>query len=332
MPDDPYDADSSRPAPRSDALMAFMLSVNLVALVLSLAFIGLGAGVAGREPHEGYATAGAIGVLLVLIVGPIGMLLARRSGAAALERRVDELARSMRALADQALLSDDARRVLNRSTERQMLRRAIEEDLKTGDWEAGLVLCRELADRFGYRADAEELRARIEQARFESLDHEVREGIASVDGFILQRQFDAAGREAARLTRLYSDEPRVVTLQQKVEAARELHKQDLTRRFSEATQADRYEEAMGLLRELDAYLTPAEAAQIRDTAREFVARYRDHLGQQFKQAIEDHDWADAASLGRRIIQEFPNSKMAVEVRGLLDGILAKANATQPATS
>ena len=40
--------------------------------------------------------------------------------------------------------------------------RAIEEDMATGEWDAAMVLVRELAERFGYRADAEEFRARIE--------------------------------------------------------------------------------------------------------------------------------------------------------------------------
>ena len=63
-------------------------------------------------------------------------------------------------LGEQQTLSDDARRVLNRRGERDLLRRAIEEDISAEDWDAAMILVKELAERFGYRADAEEFRER----------------------------------------------------------------------------------------------------------------------------------------------------------------------------
>ncbi|GIW74845.1 MAG: hypothetical protein KatS3mg103_1367 [Phycisphaerales bacterium] len=48
----------------------------------------------------------------------------------------------LRSLGEQAALSDDARRVLHRTRERTLLRRAIEEDIAAEDWDAALVLAR----------------------------------------------------------------------------------------------------------------------------------------------------------------------------------------------
>lgn len=295
------------------------------AAVLSVSFLALGSGLVGRAGSEVFVALGVVGILLSLTTAPLAWISLARGPSDELEGRIEELNSSIRMLAEQALLSDDARRVLNRATERQMLRRAIEADIQSSDWEAGLVLCRELADRFGYRADAEELRARIEALRAATLDHEVREGAAAVDGLILQRRFDEASREASRLARLHSDEPRLAALPGKVASARSVHKQELINRFRTVAETESPEVAMAALRDLDSYVSPAEAAEVRDHARGVIHRYREHLGAQFRHAIEDRDWADAANLGRRIIGEFPNSKMATEVRGLLDGILANAN-------
>jgi hypothetical protein len=314
----------SSPGPDRSALM-LVAGIHAIALVLSLVFLALGAGVGGRERSDAFIALGVVGVLLVLTTAPLALLMAQRA-ASKLEQKVDDLNSAIRMLAEQALLSDDARRVLNRQTERQMLRRAIEADIDAGDWEAGLVLCRELADRFGYRADAEELRARIEEKRSTSLDEEVREGIAVVDGLLLQRRFDDAAREAARLARLHSEEPRLAALPRRVADSRGVYKSDLLARFRESVEQDSPAVAMAALRELDSYLSPTEAAEVRETARGVINRYREHLGTQFRHAVEDRDWADAANLGRQIISEFPNSKMAAEVRQLLDGILANANA------
>lgn len=326
MPDDFAD-DATGPVPPAVGASTWWLLGGLygLALLLSLVFLVLGAGLLGRSPSDAFIALGVVGVLLVLTTAPLAVLLGVRPRDTATTGRLDDLRAAVRMLAEQSLLSDDARRVLNRATERQMLRRAIEADIETGDWEAGLVLCRELADRFGYRADAEELRAAIESRRSASLDAAARDGVGLVDGLVLQRRFDEAAREAARLVRLHDGEPRFANLPAKVEAARTVYKNDLLARFRQVHESESPEVAMAALRDLDNHLSPQEAAEVREPARLVINRYREHLGAQLRHAIEDRDWADAANLGRRIIAEFPNSKMSAEVRTLLDGILANAN-------
>ena len=303
------------------ATQAFALSVVVLLLMRGAGWIG-----SGRQ--EALVLCGLGGLILWLVGGPATVLLAFIAlEASTLARRVDAMTIAVRTLSAQAVLSDDARRVLNRSTEREVLRRAIMDDIAVGDWEAGLLLCRELADRFGYRADAEELRQKIEAARLASIDSEVREGMALVDGLILQRQFAAATREAARLARLHSEEPRVASLPARVAEERERYKVELKQRFLDAAKMEQSEEALKLMREMDAYLSPADGEQLREVARGVVGKVRDHLGEQFRHAVQMQDWGDAANIGRRIVNDFPNTKMATEVRGMLDSILARANST-----
>ncbi len=302
------------------ATQAFALSVVVLLLLRGAGWIG-----SGRQ--ESLVLAGLAGLVLWAVGSPAAMLLAFIAlEASTLARRVEAMTVAVRTLAAQAVLSDDARRVLNRTTEREVLRRAIMDDIGVGDWESGLLLCRELADRFGYRADAEELRQKIEAARLASIDSEVREGVALVDGLILQRQFAAAGREAGRLARLHSEEPRVAALPARVAEERERYKLELKQRFLDAAKMDQAEEALKLMREMDTYLSPAEGEQLREVGRSVVGKVRDHLGEQFRHAVQMQDWGDAANIGRRIVNDFPNTKMAAEVRGMLDGILARANA------
>lgn len=249
------------------------------------------------------------------------------------EGRVDgqiaDLAAAIRRLNEHSLLSDDARRLLNRAGERELLVRAIEEDIAAEEWDAATVLCNELAERFGYRQEAEQYRSRIEQARAAVTERRVADAIAQLDGLIVQRRWDAALREAARIKRLFPDSPRVENLRQRVEQARNVYKSDLERRFLEAAQENRIEEAMELLKELDGYLTETQAAPYREVARGVIGKARENLGAQFKLAVQDRRWAHAAAIGRRIINEFPNTRMATEVREMMDRILSEANAPQP---
>lgn len=249
------------------------------------------------------------------------------------ESRIDaqlaEISAAVRRFAEHSVLSDDARRLLNRASERELLVRAIEEDIAAEEWDAATVLCGELAERFGYRQEAEQFRSRIDQARAATTERRVSDAIAQLDGLIVQRRWDAALREAARIRRLFPDSPRVENLRQRVEQARSVYKADLERRFLDAAQENRIEDAMELLKELDGYLTETEAAPYREVARGVIGKARENLGAQFKIAVQDRRWAHAAAIGRRIINEFPNTRMATEVREMMDRILSEANAPQP---
>src|SRR5690606_25395406 len=147
-------------------------------------------------------------VLLTLTLAPLALIVLLRSGRGGgrdLVDRLDRLEGTLRDVHAHASLSDDARRVLNRRTERDLLCRAIEEDIQAGEWDAGIVLCGELANRFGYRADAEEYRTRIEHARAEMVQRHINDAIARLDGLIVQRRWDEAFLEAARIRRLFPE-------------------------------------------------------------------------------------------------------------------------------
>ena len=299
-------------------------------LLFSLALVAVGSWIKARTSAgltaDIFQGVGALGIIVVLCVAPVTWQLRRQTAQhGVVARKFDSLIEQMKRLSDSTMVSDDARRVLNRGAERDLLCRAIEEDIHAQAWDAALVLCDELAGRFGYRADAEEFRARIELARSEIQERKVADAIARLDGLIVQRRWDVAQNEARRIQRLFPDSPRVERLRDRVEQARAVYKTDLERRFLDSAQGGKAEDALAQLKELDSYLSETEAAPLREVARGVISKARDNLGAQFKIAVQDKQWPQAAALGKRIVNEFPNTRMAQEVRGVLDGILARAN-------
>lgn len=266
---------------------------------------------------------GGLGFIVVAALAPVGIRLARR--AVADSSANDGLIRAFEQLAEQQALSDDARRVLNRSRERELLRKAIEEDITHEDWDAAMVLVKELAERFGYRSDAEEFRTRIETARYQTVERRVDDAIRKLDGMIVQVRWEDARFEAARIGRLYPDSPRVEGLRHRVEQARQRYKAELERRFLLAAEQAEVDEAMDLLKELDQYLSEAEAEPYREVARGVIGKARENLGVQFKLAVQDRQWHIAAAVGDQIIREFPNSRMAQEIREIIDSIRQRAS-------
>ncbi len=297
---------------------------SVFAAILCLAMIGEWA--KGGATYIPFAAAGGLGLVILAVIIPLTAMLSRRATGSSQQMRDDlaSLTRAVAQMSEQNALSDDARRVLNRKRERELLRAAIDEDIAVEDWDAAMVLVKELAERFGYRSDAEEFRQRIEQARYETVQRKVNEAISRLDGLIGARRWDQATIEAARIGRLYPDSPKVEGLRHRVEHARQLYKSDLERRFLIAAEEDRIPEAMDMLKELDAYLTEDEAEPYREMARGVIGKARDNLGAQFKLAVQDRSWGRAAELGQHIVEQFPNSRMAEEVRGLLDSIRARA--------
>ena len=309
---------------RRNGFPYWSVAAYLGGAVISLGVIAQGAVTSSFE----LVGVGALALVVVMATAPIAARLHAGAGRAqtggTLRREIAELTAQIARIGEMGALSDDARRVINRKRERELLRNAIEEDMATEDWDAAMVLVKELAERFGYRADAEEFRERIETARFQTVDRRVAEAVSNIDRLITQLRWDEAFSEAGRVTRLYPDSPRVEGLRHRVEHARSQYKMDLERRFLHAAQGEQHEEALALLKELDGYLTEAEAEPFREVARGVIGKARENLGVQFKLALQDKDWRRAQQAGERVLAEFPNTRMAQEIRELIEGVRARA--------
>ncbi len=305
-------------------------------------WIGVEVGMQGGGGPAGWAliAAGTVGLLMTGVAMPIWWELRRRNGdaemsgggsnASAGAAVSDVVAPLLREIHTHTMLSDNAKRVLFRDHEVQMLREAIESDIECGDFNAGLTHCDALGDLFGFREEAEAYRSRILQIRDQEHDAKVRQALEQLDAHLERRDWATAYREAARIRRLYPDSHLVDHLEDRILRAREEHKADLEQKFLDAAQRDDAESAMEWLRELDRYLTPEEAGRLAEVAQGVVVKHRENLGAQFKIAVRNHEWTEAVYLGQSIIDEFPNSKMADEVRSVIDKL--RARATQSPTA
>lgn len=283
--------------------------------------------VAARQTVPPLWAMSAVG--LIALMTPISMMVAWRvgesGGGSSQDYAMRELIDAVKRQTDEAGLSEAAKSVIHRKHERDILRKAIEQDIFDEDWDAAMVLVKELAERFGYRADAEEFRARIERARAQTLDRRVVEALAGLEDHIRSHQWTEAYAEAARIQRLFPDSHRIEGLRQRVDQERGNHRKSLERRFLITADSGRVDEAMDLLKELDTYLSPGEAAPFQEVARGVIGKLRENLGVRFKLAVQDHHWDDALIIGDQIVTQFPNTRMAQEVRELVPMLRDRAN-------
>lgn len=311
------------------------LAIHSVVLVLSASAIASGARYGSGQWHLALICIGLAGLML----GSISLAHVLRSAASAASTGTGlpgtpsadpRVIRLLEQMSEHTMLTDNTRRVLFRTRELDLLRATIEEDINHGDYDAALVLCDDMGQRFGAREEAEQFRSRILRARHEHYEANVQAAVSRLDQMLAERDWSHAHEEAARIRRLFPDAAVAADLDQRINAARQDHKRDLEGRFIDAAGREDVETAMPLLRELDRYLSQEDATRLRELAQGVIARHRENLGVQFKLAVNDRRWAEAARIGQAIIEEFPNSKMAVEVRPMLD--VLRTRATQAAVA
>jgi hypothetical protein len=293
--------------------------------IISLAMIGSAFVTAGEHRMLLLAFGG-----LSAVVTLAATLLAAASGAASPDGGFESAIAAVREALDRiqshTMLSDNARRVLFREREVQLLRDALEEQIRRGAYNAGITLCDDMAELFGLREEAETYRQRIHEAGQQHYEAQIRAALTQLDSFLADCNWAMAHEEAARIRRLFGGSHLVQDLDERILRARNVHKRDLEHQFLDAAQRSDVEQAMPLLKELDRYLSRDEAARLADVAGEVVDEHRKNLGVQFKLAVSDKRWSEAAQIGNTIMSEFPNTKMAEEVHAMIEVLRTRATA------
>ena len=111
---------------------------------------------------------------------------------------------------------------------------------------------------------------------------------------------------------------------QRIEFKRVEYKDRLLAEWNQAVEHEQIDEGIELLQKLDEYLSPAEAAQMRESAKGLFQAKLESLGAIFGVAVSEQKWNRALAIGQELINEFPNSRMAEEVKGKLDILQQRA--------
>lgn len=225
-------------------------------------------------------------------------------------------------------ISDAAKSLVHRERELQSVRDAIRAELRREDWEAAGHLIDQLEHRFGYKREAENFRVETSDARREAIEKRLAEALRQIETHFANYELTEAQNEIERLTKALPDDPRVIDLPRRLETLRSRRKQELTAEWNDAVNRHDVDRAIDVLRELDQYMTPEEARGLETSAREIFKEKLMQLGVQFRFAVTEKRWRDALDAGAEIIREFPNARMAQEVRNKLEILRERAKHTE----
>ncbi len=237
---------------------------------------------------------------------------------------IENQRQQLEAIRESVSLSDAAKQIAYRHKDREALRHAIREDIDKNDYEAAYWLTSEMERRFGSKQESAQFRDIIESSRRKFIETEVREALTHFD--LLLKRFDWAAcyREMEQLMKMFSFHPDIQRLPERVQNARETHKRALLKEWKDAVSRDDVDRSVELLKQLDQYLTPGEAEGYKEIARDVFKKRLQQLGVQFALHVSDKNWPEAARIGQQIIDEFPNARIAAEVRDRMPIIREKA--------
>lgn len=235
-----------------------------------------------------------------------------------LESVLDASRVELKKMADLAPLSDQAKAMIYRERELEAAQEVVNACLVQQHYEQAEKVIDRLEQQFGYKVEADRLRAGVRVNRDATIEGRVSDAIARVEPIIAGKNWERAMREAQRLLEAFGEHEKVRQLPTRIAEARAEEKRQLLGRYEEAVKRNDIDQSIELLQELDRYLTPQEAAALQESARGVFRAKLNSLGVQFALAVDAKRWDLAVATGEQIMNGYPNSRMAMEVRQKLD--------------
>lgn len=243
-----------------------------------------------------------------------------------LETLAEARLEATRRLVDLEQMSDAGKSLLFRDREYEAMNERLTEYLIRQDDARAEAFVAEVEQRLGYADQVARMRKELAAARETTMDQKVEAAVGRVQKLIDARDWTRASRQMRRLVELLPHNRKVAALPKAIRDAQNAHKRELLQHYGEAVKTSNIDRSIELLRELDRYLTPQEGAALEESARGVFRAKLHNMGITFAMRVAEENWAEALDIGEQIIGEFPNSRMAEEVRQKLDRLTSLAAA------
>ena len=217
-------------------------------------------------------------------------------------------------LAENVLLSDTLKSIAFREKDLKTIEDTAMQSIRRGDNETAEWLIEQIRTKLGAEELAEKLKTEMKRTLQMTAEEQAMEHIKHLESLWMIHDYKVASAEEAALINKYPKQESVQKLRGKTEKKRLEHKQELLLKLDEASKKNDHDRSVEILKMLDNHLTPTEAAALQETARDVLKTRLHNMGVQFSIAVTSKEWTKALKLGREIVKEYPNSRMAEEVR------------------
>jgi len=322
----------SIPPERFSQLRWLHNAVCVVALIGAACAIGAGVlGFAANSSTWLFVVGGAM-LLVVLTLATLMPLLLKIEATLtrnlhqlhSLEESLSKQNTFLNSIEENTRISDAAKGLAQRDQELDSLRDAIRREIQLRRWETALNLVSEMEQRFGYRDEAESLREELDEARSAAVVMKLDRIVEHIGKLLQTHDWDQASAEIDRMATALPGNTKTQTLRDRLSKLKDKRKAELRLEWDEAVRRSDTDHAIDVLRELDSYLSSSEAQELQASARDVFKEKLLQLGVQFRFAVTEKRWQDALTIGLNLVSEFPNARMANEVREALGTLRERA--------
>ncbi len=225
---------------------------------------------------------------------------------------------------EQALkLSEQAKSIVFNDNNVQLLRNMVFDLLEKKDFDSAERLINQIATHSQFAQLAEQLRGQTKKFSESTDGEKISEHICEVQKLFVSFDWIKASTEIGRLIELWPQSEQIKELRQNLLDKKQQRKQQLLNQWDQAIQNKDTDLSLEILKELDLYLTPNEGLALQEAAKDVFKTKLHNLGTQFSTAVTEKCWPKALELGRIISRDFPNSKIAEEIREKMDFLMQK---------
>ena len=267
-----------------------------------------------------------LSALLAMLSRVFKILDALRSNSTQLEevtKALEKIHAGLAQINQSTRVSETAKAIAFREADRQSLREAVFDKLQQQDFDAAHEIINEIAKRPEYTELVEELRVQADQYRNATDQERINQTINHIEMLFENYQWARASVQIETLIKTYPDCEDAKAMRQKLVDKKEERKKTLLAAWDDAVKRQDTDHSLGILKELDLYLTPNEALALQEAARDVFRTKLHNLGVQFSIAVSEKRWDQALDIGQQIIRDFPNSKMSEEIREKMDVLKEK---------
>ena len=223
-------------------------------------------------------------------------------------------------------LSEPAKAIVFRDADRQALREAVFDKLHQKEFGDTYDIIHEMENYPEYSGIAKRLKMQADGFRDANEQERINQVVTHIGKLMDNHEWAKASHQIERLRTATGKSEYANAMRQQLRDKKEERKKILLQAWDDAVKRQDTDRNLEILTELDSYLTPNEGLALQEAARDVFRNKLHNLGVQFSLSISERQWKQALRTGVQIINDFPNSKMATEIREKIE-ILQK-NAQQ----
>jgi hypothetical protein len=226
-----------------------------------------------------------------------------------------------------AHLSDTAKEIVFRDSEQMELGEAALTKLHQHDFDDAESMITAMSGHPKYKDLASRLKRMTAKYRNATEEGRVNQIITHIEDLFDRKLWIQAAAQIENLVKTFSYSDKAKNMPTRLRQRKDRQKRELLADWDLAVREKNTDRGLEILKELDLYLSPNEALALRESASTVFKTKLHNLGVEFSVAVAEQNWKKALETGRDIVQNFPNSRMAAEIRSKLDILSERAKKT-----